>query len=166
MHKCTGAYIYSYIYLYILIYISLCKWKLVQIAEADPRQCTLLVFILKRSVREGGRNNWKEHMKKELGEMPLNRKLQSSVCEPGQRLEVYTIIGQRNFEDRKPRIKASFALVLQTDAGWLQGPDFSISRDKVPESVEVLHPQHSIMSLLCRQVCSGNRALAELNTAE
>lgn len=54
---------------YIYIYIK----KLVQIGEADPRQHVLLVFILKRSVREVGRNDWKEHMNKKLGEMPLKK---------------------------------------------------------------------------------------------
>lgn len=56
----------------VCIYTFILK-KLVQIGEADPRQHTLLVFILKRSVREVGRNDRKEHMNKKLGEMSLKK---------------------------------------------------------------------------------------------
>jgi len=59
----------------ICIYISVCVClyiiyvkKLMQIGEADPRRHTLLVFIFKRRHEQG------------LGEMPLDKKLQSSVC--------------------------------------------------------------------------------------
>lgn len=51
---------------------------MLEIGEANPRQCTHFVFKWKRSVREGGRNDRKELMDP-LEEMPLNKTLPSSV---------------------------------------------------------------------------------------